>query len=217
LRIKAELFPYREGLDINGYITVMERDAFLTRYEVDGVKYIQINNFAKHQSPHHTEKSRGYPKCPATQAFAGKPVLTPLSNGECKVPERSDSLIPDSLIPDSPPTKVDGLFEQFWSSYPKRKARGAATKAWSKLKDKANTLQAILTALAWQRSSQDWTKEGGQYVPYPASYLNAQGWLDERPAGIALVQAITPEQAAAQKAEQIAIARAAHFAQEQAA
>lgn len=98
LRIKAELFPYREGLDINGYITVMERDAFLTRYEVAGVKYIQINNFAKHQSPHHTEKPRGYQKPQSVQRVAGKEVLTPLSNGEQQVSERSDSLIPDSLI-----------------------------------------------------------------------------------------------------------------------
>lgn len=105
LRIKAELFPYREGLDINGYITVMERDAFLTRYEVDGVKYIQINNFAKHQSPHHTEKAKGYPKPKAAQAFTGKPVLTPLSNGEQQVPTRSDSLIPDSLIQEKPPVE----------------------------------------------------------------------------------------------------------------
>lgn len=103
LRIKAELFPYREGLDINGYITVMERDAFLTRYEVAGVKYIQINNFAKHQSPHHTEKAKGYPKPQEIQGLKCKPVLTPLNNGKQQVPTRSDSLIPDSLIPKEKP------------------------------------------------------------------------------------------------------------------
>lgn len=105
LRIKAELFPYREGLDVNGYLTVLERDKFLTRYEEDGISYIQINNFGKHQNPHHTEKARGYPK-PSDESIErrgtqGKGVLTPLSNSETTVPERSDSLIPDSLIPDS--------------------------------------------------------------------------------------------------------------------
>lgn len=105
LRIKAELFPYREGLDINGYLTVMERDEFLTRYEVAGVKYIQINNFAKHQSPHHTEKAKGYPKPKTILGVAGKPVLTPLNNGEQQVPKRSDSLIPDSLIQEKPPVE----------------------------------------------------------------------------------------------------------------
>lgn len=103
LRIKAELFPYREGLDINGYLTVLERDAFLTRYEVAGTRYIQINNFAKHQTPHHTEKAKGYPAPTQQQSDEeGKEVLAPLNNGESQVSERSDSLIPDSLIADSP-------------------------------------------------------------------------------------------------------------------
>lgn len=103
LRIKAELFPYREGTDVNGYLTVLERDAFLTRYEVAGVGYIQINNFAKHQTPHHTEKAKGYPGPEqSASALQGKGVLAPLSDGEYQVPTRSDLLIPDSLIPDSP-------------------------------------------------------------------------------------------------------------------
>lgn len=106
LRIKAELFPYREGLDINGYLTVLERDAFLVRYEVAGVRYIQISNFAKHQTPHHTEKSKGLPapesESQQQQGEEGKDVLAPLKHGEYQVPTRSDSLIPDSLIADSP-------------------------------------------------------------------------------------------------------------------
>lgn len=103
LRIKAELFPYREGLDINGYLTVLERDGFLVRYEVAGQRYIQINNFTKHQTPHHTEKAKGLPGPDQAQSVAqGKDVLAPLKDGESQVSERSDSLIPDSLIADSP-------------------------------------------------------------------------------------------------------------------
>lgn len=105
LRIKAELFPYREGLDINGYLTVMERDGFLYRYEVDGVKYIQIHNFTKHQNPHHTEKPKGFPKPKQPQCATGKQSLTPLNNGELTVTTRTDSLIPDSLIQEKPPVE----------------------------------------------------------------------------------------------------------------
>lgn len=107
LRIKAELFPYREGLDVNGYLTVMARDGFITRYVIGDVRYIQIEKFTKHQTPHHTEKSKGHP-APIQAALGeeGKDVLTPLSNGESQVPTRSDSLIhgfTDSLIPPKPP------------------------------------------------------------------------------------------------------------------
>ena len=102
LRIKAELFPYRESLDVNGYLTVLERSGFITRYEVGGIGYIQVENFAKHQSPHHTEKPKGYPsKIQQSSGHQREQSLTPLSNGEYQVSERSDSLIPDSLIPDS--------------------------------------------------------------------------------------------------------------------
>lgn len=101
LRIKAELFPYRDITDISRYLTVMERDGFLIRYEVDGLKLIEICNFKKHQSPHNTEKSKGYPKHQQIQGSHCNQTLTPLSNGEITVTERPDSLIPDSLIPDS--------------------------------------------------------------------------------------------------------------------
>ena len=98
LRIKAELFPYRDNLDVNGYLTVLQRLGFIHRYVVNGVGYLQVINFEKHQCPHHTEKSKKYPKYHDVKDLT---VKSPLSNGEKQVPTRSDSLIHDSLIPDS--------------------------------------------------------------------------------------------------------------------
>ncbi len=77
-------------------------------------------------------------------------------------------------------------FQQFWSNYPKRVARKEAWKAWLKLKPDAELLDRILTALDWQVRQPDWTKANRQYMPYPASYLNAERWTDEPPC---LVQA----------------------------
>lgn len=101
LRIKAELFPYREGFDINGYLTVLLSFSLIHRYEVDGLKLIQIVNFAKHQNPHHTEKNSEYPSYSACCQIS---VKQPLKNGDAP----ADSLIPDSLQPDSliPPTLI---------------------------------------------------------------------------------------------------------------
>jgi hypothetical protein len=112
LRIKAELFPYRDSLDVNGYLTVLERDGFITRYEVGGKGYIQVEAFERHQSPHHTEKARGYPANPESLQGSGcKEALAPLSNREKKVPTRSDSLIhgfTDSLIQEHPAANAPG-------------------------------------------------------------------------------------------------------------
>jgi len=98
LRIKAELFPYRESLDVNGYLTVLERLGFILRYEACGIRLIQVVNFARHQSPHNTEKSKGYLAPPMkTQDKSGLTVKQLLRNGEVTEPKRPDSLIPDSL------------------------------------------------------------------------------------------------------------------------
>lgn len=70
-------------------------------------------------------------------------------------------------------------FDEFYSAYPLKRNRAAAEKAWDKLKPDSETLSAMLTALSWQVRSRAWTKDGGQFVPHPATYLNAGGWLDE--------------------------------------
>ncbi len=71
-------------------------------------------------------------------------------------------------------------FEKFWAAYPKKKAKGDAEKAFNKLKPDDELLETILKALEWQRSSKDWTKDNGQYIPNPATYLNGRRWEDEQ-------------------------------------
>jgi hypothetical protein len=67
-------------------------------------------------------------------------------------------------------------FDEFWRAYPKKKGKGAAEKAWAKLRP---PLPDILDALGWQCLQFDWTKERGQFIPDPATYLNRKQWTDE--------------------------------------
>jgi hypothetical protein len=97
-RIKAEILPYRECPDFNGYLTVLSRLGFIRRYEVDGAAYIQVVNFKKHQAPHKTERASEIPEVPTESDSCPLTVKAPLFNGTDHVKE---SLIPDSLIPDS--------------------------------------------------------------------------------------------------------------------
>ena len=104
LRIKAETFPYRENLDINGYLTELERLGFIHRYTVKNQALIQVINFKKHQSPHKTEKPSELPE-PCLEDIENKQekiitVKAPLNNGEITEPLPPDLLIPDSLIPE---------------------------------------------------------------------------------------------------------------------
>lgn len=70
-------------------------------------------------------------------------------------------------------------FETFWAAYPKKRKKLDALKAWQRLNPSSDLLAEMLSALKWQRQSEDWTKEGGQYVPLPATWLRAGQWMDE--------------------------------------
>jgi len=92
-RIKAEIFPYREELDINGYLTELERLGFICRYSAENLALIEVCNFTKHQSPHKTERASELPKKPEKTAGCVASGQAPLDNG--------DSTVTKSLIPDS--------------------------------------------------------------------------------------------------------------------
>jgi len=68
-------------------------------------------------------------------------------------------------------------FDTFWKYYPKKVGKGAAEKAWQKVDH--SLLTRILTALRMQGKSLDWQKDGGQFIPHPATWLNQRRWEDE--------------------------------------
>ncbi len=74
---------------------------------------------------------------------------------------------------------ITANFNEFWSAYPKKMAKANAERAWDKIRP---DLQLVLTALSWQTKLEDWTKENGKFVPFPATYLNSRRYEDEKPA-----------------------------------
>lgn len=73
-------------------------------------------------------------------------------------------------------------FNIFWKAYPRKVGKGAALKVWAKIKmDKYELANLCLLALKWQCDSEQWTKDGGQFIPHPQTYLNQRRWEDEPP------------------------------------
>ena len=70
-------------------------------------------------------------------------------------------------------------FELFWSDYPRKEGKKAARKAWDKIRPGQDQLGQILNALRIQKKSDQWTRDGGQYIPHPATWLNGERWKDE--------------------------------------
>lgn len=73
------------------------------------------------------------------------------------------------------------LFDSFWASYPRHTGKQAAEKAFLRLNPDDDLLGIMLMAItAWSKSEQ-WTKDGGQYIPHPATWINGRRWEDELP------------------------------------
>lgn len=68
-------------------------------------------------------------------------------------------------------------FEVFWTEHPKKKSKTAAEKAWAKLKPDEQLFADIMSGLERAKTSVEWLDK--QYIPYPASWLNDGGWMDE--------------------------------------
>lgn len=75
---------------------------------------------------------------------------------------------------------MDG-FALFWQEYPRKAAKAAALKAWQKLNPSPELVERILAHVRDHKRSPDWIKDGGQFVPYPATFLNGQRWEDDIP------------------------------------
>lgn len=98
-------------------------------------------------------------------------------------------------------TPPDG-FDQFWSAYPRHVGKAEAKKQFDKLKPDVELLGKMLDAIERQKASSQWQRDDGQYIPYPATWLNKKRWEDEVEQTTAPVRKQTGGTAPAQKYEQ---------------
>ena len=75
-------------------------------------------------------------------------------------------------------TKADD-FDTFWAAYPNRKAKADARKAWTQTEKIRPPIEAIIGAIESAKQSNQWRKDGGEYIPLPASWLRGERWEDE--------------------------------------
>jgi hypothetical protein len=78
-------------------------------------------------------------------------------------------------------TTLAERFNAFWAAYPKKIGKGAAEKAWMKIKPNEVLFTAILSALSEQTKSEQWKRDNGQYIPNPLTWLTQKRWEDDIP------------------------------------
>lgn len=79
----------------------------------------------------------------------------------------------------TPLTPQGELFGRFWSAYPKKVGKANCERWFARHKVDEETLKAMLDSLAYLKTTEQWQKDGGQYIPNPQTWLNGRRWEDE--------------------------------------
>jgi hypothetical protein len=174
-RIKAEVLPY-DTCDVTKLLDQLRMKGFVVVYRYEDENYIEIPTFSQHQNCHIKE--------------AASTIPAPDSNSSCTVAvgPLSSFLLPltESPLPSTPKrgraqvlNESKERFDKFWTEYPRKVAKGDAENAWAKINPSEHLTGEILSAVQRAKTSTDWLKDSGQYIPYPATWLNRKGWEDE--------------------------------------
>ena len=82
-------------------------------------------------------------------------------------------------VPDQRPRVAADGFDRFWAAYPKKKAKADALRAWKGIGPDEALLGRMLAAIERQARSEQWVKDDGAFIPFPATWLRGSRWEDE--------------------------------------
>jgi len=69
-------------------------------------------------------------------------------------------------------------FQAWWKEYPRKVAKKEAYRAYKRAKQQADA-DTLLASVRQQKGWSAWVKDGGAYIPHPATWLNQGRWEDE--------------------------------------
>ena len=182
--LAAKLFPLKDirTSQIEEGLRALTSAELVIIYEVDGKPFLQMKTWERHQQIR-AKKSK-YPS-----PESGNIV----SDSTCKQMIEDDSKCPRNPIQsesESNPNPKDvraaskESFDTFWAAYPRHTNKKAAQQAFQKINPDADLLNIMLQSVSAWKLSQQWTKDGGQYIPHAATWLNGRRWEDEVPKNV---------------------------------
>lgn len=159
-----------DDVDINALCAEILQAELVKQY---GDAYAYIPAFHAHQHINPREATSQLPEPPKADA---KPTRAPRVNHASS--RDSDTQVGREGKGKEGKDDASSRFEEFWKAYPRKTAKDDARKAFEKRKPDAEMLASMLTALSVQAASPAWTKDGGQFIPHPATWLNGGRWQD---------------------------------------
>ncbi len=138
----------------------------------DGKPYGTFTSWEKHQQIRNNKSK--YPSPDGCKQEISISILLKSIEINCN---QLTAVAPVILIQSNPIHKRS--FDTFWKAYPKRVAKQEAVKAFTKLNPDGILLEVILKGIDASKKSEAWLKDGGKFIPHPASWLNGRRWEDE--------------------------------------
>ena len=134
----------------------------------DGLAHIPSFKAHQHVNPRETESKLQDPNATVTRGrrvgTRANPDVNAQGGRERKGKEGND------VLP---------FFDRFWLAYPRKVGKDAARKAFDRRKVDEDLLAQMLSAIAVQAAAEQWRKDGGKFIPHPATWLNEGRWQDE--------------------------------------
>lgn len=97
---------------------------------------------------------------------------------ETQVRLGKDSIVKDNIYGQND-QEYEVKFEEFYSKYPKKVKKQEVKKWFNKNRPSNELFSSMMNSLEQFRASKDWQKDGGQFIPYPSTWLNQKRWEDE--------------------------------------
>ena len=138
---------------------------------------INIVNWEKHQNIERLQQIREQTRTRVArfrekQRLLSEPVTLPVTLRNAEVTQQNKNKNKNIYM-------LKNGFNLFWERYPKKLAKRDAEKAFSKINPDEKLFNLILEKLELYKQSEAWLKDGGQFIPYPATWLNGRRWEDE--------------------------------------
>ena len=178
--LRSSLFPLRvdrvREADITRWMAACQKAGVIALYQHDGKPYLQMVDTRW--------QARSEPKYPLPAANSCFQPQTP-------VPVFGVGVVVGDVDMAAPVGAK--LFDEFWAEYPKKVGKDAARKAFDKRKPSRDLLVRMLASIRAQAQTLAWQKDGGQFIPHPATWLNEGRWQDEETAVPTIQRGPDPE------------------------
>lgn len=177
--LRAQIFPRDAAITIEQVTQWLEEIVsarLVVRYEVDDEPYLAHPNWTKYQTLRaDRKKDSNVPPPPAD-------LLATIEQPNGNQMSAQDKVSKGKVSKE----KVLSLFEEFWKEYPNKTAKKKALESWVRIFKEvpnielADALAAqVMSGLAKAKKSSQWTKNNGDFVPHPTTWLNQERWNDE--------------------------------------